>query len=332
MIPLAPSRELNEGERTTMIFDDKEKNMAYRKQKYLWVATVVLVFGICPIQGDGEFQKGRSQKLAEAIVIGHGNTKLSSIPQEWIKKAKEKLHIAYGHSSHGSQLATGMIGLSQWKGPLYAWNSTGLRGALDLRDYSENFGNLNIANDLGNPNRTAWEKATRIYLAQNPDVNVMMWSWCWQVDGSEAEIRLYLELMNKLEKDYPGIMFIYMTGHVNGDPPRGNPWERNVSLRNQQIRDYCLSNKKILYDFADIESYDPDGNYFGDKRVNDNCDYDSNGDGIRDRNWAVDWQRAHPDDWYDCPAAHTQPLNANLKAYAAWWLWARVAGWDGVPN
>jgi hypothetical protein len=28
-------------------------------------------------------------------------------------------------------------------------------------------------------------------------------------------------------------------------------------------------------------------------------------------------------------AAHTQPLNANLKAYAAWHLWARLAGWTG---
>jgi hypothetical protein len=33
-------------------------------------------------------------------------------------------------------------------------------------------------------------------------------------------------------------------------------------------------------------------------------------------------------DWYDCSSAHSEPLNANMKAYAAWWLWARLAGWD----
>jgi len=34
-------------------------------------------------------------------------------------------------------------------------------------------------------------------------------------------------------------------------------------------------------------------------------------------------------DWYRCGSAHSQPLNANRKAYAAWWLWARLAGWNG---
>jgi hypothetical protein len=31
--------------------------------------------------------------------------------------------------------------------------------------------------------------------------------------------------------------------------------------------------EKILYDFEDIESYDPDGEYYGDLDVTDSCDY-----------------------------------------------------------
>ena len=44
-----------------------------------------------------------------------------------------------------------------------------------------------------------------------------------------------------------------------------------------------------------------------------------NGDGDDrfDGNWAIKWQAAHPGEWYNCAAAHTQPLNGNLKAYAS---------------
>jgi hypothetical protein len=46
---------------------------------------------------------------------------------------------------------------------------------------------------------------------------------------------------------------------------------------------------------------------------------------------APHWQNSHTRgaDWFDCPSAHSQPLNANMKAYAAWWLFARLAGWSG---
>jgi hypothetical protein len=260
----------------------------------------------------------------EAMVVNHTSINLDSIPTTYIDQAKQTLHIAYGHTSHGSQLPDGMTGLVQWKGALYAWNSGGTGGALDLRDFNGNFGNLGIAADLGNPNRTAWESATRTYLNQNPAINVIIWSWCGQVDGTQADIQLYLDLMDGLETAYPNVKFVYMTGHTDGAPVAGN-----VPTRNKQIRDYCLAHDKILYDFADIESYNPDGVYFGDKLVNDACDYDSNNDGIRDRNWAIDWQNAHPGEWYNCGSAHSQPLNANMKAYAAWHLWARLAGWNG---
>ncbi len=132
--------------------------------------------------------------------------------------------------------------------------------------------------------------------------------------------------MTSLESDYPGVKFVYMTGHLDGTGLTGN-----LHLRNEQIRNYCKNNNKILYDFADIECYNPDGIYFGDRKPNDACDYDTNSDGSLDGNWATEWQNAHTlgTDWYSCSSAHSQPLNANRKAYAAWWLWARLGGWDG---
>ena len=145
--------------------------------------------------------------------------------------------------------------------------------------------------------------------------------------------------MNQLEIDYPSIKFVYMTGHVDGQPLSGTLFTNNTIIRN-----YCINNNKILFDFADIESYDPDGNYYADKRVTDCCNYDYNGDGIvstdggdpglptnGDRNWALDWQNTHQVnvDWYNCNSSHSYPLNANMKAYAAWWLWARLGGWSG---
>jgi len=104
----------------------------------------------------------------------------------------------------------------------------------------------------------------------------------------------------------------------------------HTHLRNEQIRAWCRENNRVLYDFADIESYDPGGVCYLPLDANDNCDYDSDANGTRDRNWAIDWQNAHPGEWYACASAHSQPLNANLKAYAAWHLWARIAGWDGT--
>ncbi|MDD5259576.1 MAG: T9SS type A sorting domain-containing protein [bacterium] len=259
-----------------------------------------------------------------SIVINHTCVNLTTIPSAWVDKARQDLHIAYGHTSHGSQLTTGMTGLVTFKGQSYAYNSGGTGDALDLRE------SISGASDLGNPDFTAWESATRDYLDAHSEINVIIWSWCGQVSSaSQANINTYLNLMDGLEDDYPNVKFVYMTGHLDGGGLTGN-----LHLRNQQIRDYCNANDKILYDFEDIESYDPDGTYFGDKNPDDGCNYDSDGNGSRDGNWAEEWQDAHTEgvDWYNCSAAHSQPLNANQKAYGAWWLWARLAGWDGVDT
>ena len=265
-------------------------------------------------------KKSDDLPIAHDFIINHSSIKLNSIPPQWITAAKQNLHIAYGHTSHGSQLIDGMAGLVNFKGTAYNWNNGGTGGALDLHDYA-------MSGDLGAPDRTTWAALTRTYLAANPDVNVIIWSWCGEVStATESDIVTYLNLMTGLEKDFKNVKFVYMTGHLDGTGLTGN-----LHLRNEQIRNFCKSNSKILFDFADIESYNPDGVYFGDKHPNDACDYDSNNDGNSDGNWAIEWQNSHTSgtDWYSCSSAHSQPLNANLKAYAAWWLWARLGGWDG---
>jgi hypothetical protein len=286
-----------------------------------FIMGIALLMGLFPSFGYGQ-----------AIIINHTNTKIKQIPQSAIQQAKDSLHIAYGHTSHGSQLTDGMtslVGFMNGLGyptDLYAWNGDGSGGSLYLEDYYGDF--PGGASDLGNPNFTAWETATRSYLNSHSNIDVIIWSWCGEVSGaSEANINTYLSLMNGLEQDYPNVKFVYMTGHLDGSGATGK-----LNVRNQQIRNYCIANNKILYDFADIESYDPDGlTHYMPLLANDNCDYDSDGNGSLDKNWAQLWQTAHPGEWFSCSAAHSQPLNGNLKAYAAWWLWARLAGWNGTP-
>ncbi|MEJ2157536.1 MAG: putative Ig domain-containing protein [Desulfobacteraceae bacterium] len=270
-----------------------------------------------------------------AVIIDHNHTDITQIPQSAIEQAKATLHIAYGHTSHGSQLTTGMSGLVAFANngglglslpnDIFAWNNGGSGGALDLHDYA-------MGGDVGY--YPQWVNNTRSYLDDpaNADVNVIIWSWCGQASGytHQEMIDYYLAPMSQLEQDYPHVIFVYMTGHADGTGESGN-----LHQRNQQIRAYCQANNKVLFDFYDIEIHDPAGNYFGDKLVNDNCDYDSDGNGSRDANWAIDWQNAHTQglDWYACASAHSQPLNANRKAYAAWWLWAVLGGWgSSVSN
>jgi uncharacterized repeat protein (TIGR01451 family) len=294
---------------------------------------------------DPDTQAPRSKLAAETlaanrpIIVDHTSVDIHAIPQHWIEKAKETLHIAYGHTSHGSQLTDGMSGLVGFANggglglalpdDIFAWNDYGTDGALHLDDYA-------MGGDVGY--YPQWVENTRAYLGDpdpdtgrgttHPDTNVIIWSWCGQASGRAEQTMLdtYLLPMTQLELDYPGVTFVYMTGHSDGTGEEGN-----LHLRNQQIRDYCIANNKVLYDFYDIELYDPDGNYYGDKAVEDDCDYDSDGDGAVDSNWALDWQGSHTQnvDWYSCGCAHSQALNCNQKAYAAWWLWARLAGWSG---
>ncbi|MCK5126939.1 MAG: hypothetical protein KAR42_11845 [candidate division Zixibacteria bacterium] len=235
--------------------------------------------------------------LPNGLIVDHTSPSgFADIPDTVIEQVVASQKVFHGCTSYGRQISLGMFVLGEENSQLYY-----LRDGLYYADYND---------DLGEEGDTSWTIITRMGL-DNPSnqINVIMWSWGSGVsNNTKAGISKYLTTMSALEAEYPQIRFIYMTGHCDGSGDAGN-----LRARNNQIRQYCIGNKKILYDFADIASYNPDNVFFPD--ASDSCV------------WCDDWC-----DQYDCSdcvsCSHSHCLDCYLKGQAFWWMLARMSGWD----
>jgi hypothetical protein len=255
-----------------------------------------------------------------ALIIDHNSVKdFDKIPAFWLAEAK-KLALHYAHTSHGSQIISGILALedSTYSVAVRESGTEGLPPAetpAALRIYDGNPPETYIEPDDYWDGDSGMDRTRAV--ANTGNYNFSMWSWCGQQSSNDtATVQSYLDNLNTLESEFPAMRFIYMTGHTDGTDTPLTPG--TLKYNNNLVRQYVINNNKVLFDFADIESYDPDGNY-----------YVNNSEG--DCTWCQTWCNNHPADCTNLTSscAHSHPYNCKLKAKAFWYMMARLAGWNG---
>jgi len=317
----------------------------------LIIALVILSAGC---EDDQDNQSPIEEPTGTEFIAGSGVAKesiLRAIPAEYIDKARKTLHIAYQHTSHGTHVSYGLFGLQDYKSGddiLFGiTNNNPTNNKLDFHDYAiaKYAENGEDASDLSR-NETAFIQATRNFLndPKNAQINVIMWSWC-DIAGHDVDIN-YLPGMQQLIDEYGtggsmigtgngqrenAVHFIFMTGHANKNNNAGDKKPRDQA---KLITDFCNEHKYFCLDYYSIDTHDINDNYWEDAGDNGN----SNAYG---GNFYQDFQDAHsigngyfenkksPGGKVTYGEHNTQHITANRKAYAMWWVLARLAGWNG---
>lgn len=277
---------------------------------------------------------------------------LRRIPQGAITAAKEDLKIMYCGTSHSSQVVDGMYGLMHYKpgdDDLFhvTFGGTKVDGALDM--HYRPSGVYSTAQDLSHDavdtaGHTAYFRETVTYLDTHTDCNVVMWSWC-AIGGHNVEI--YLENFAELIAMYEAggskgrttdnaVTFVFMTGYAfggDGDTPEP-PYSETPYQNYKRIRDYCEAHGYFCLDYWTQDTYN-----YGDDSYKPTENGNTNAQHLA---WVDDPAHSLGTHWFNCllwnsspPTVHVpfhanQHLTGNRRAYAAWWIFARIAGWNGA--
>ncbi len=259
-----------------------------------------------------------SLSLKAYIIIDHTCTDLTVIPAQWIESAKNDVQLHYAHTSHGGQLTVGIQRIRN-EDPFYNYILS--HGSLPDGDSVFRIcdGQLNVSYVTPEHywSTASGQDETQEVLDSFPDIDYSMWSWCTQPNSADSQyIADYLRIIDSLDDVNPNVTFIYMTGTAQYEGSSGF----NRYKRNQQMRQYCIENDKVLFDFADMDCwwYNP----YADSWEFHTYEYTTAE--------STYWIPSEHDSLRGNEAAHTSYRSCEQKGRGLWWLVSRLAGWTGI--
>jgi len=262
--------------------------------------------------------------FGQGIIIDHNCTDVTQIPSAIVDSIIQNGKLQGCATSHGHQVLTGLMLLEQENSnyPAYVGNGTNnpnpswINGGW-LPNTSDNFdvmdGKMPDFTDLCGKccvycGPSYWdsgvEDLTKTFNCW-PDINVSWWGWCTELSSySSTDLQVYLDAIENYEMIFPNVTFVYSTGTAEGSGDEGY----NRFQRNNEIRQYCIQNNKILFDFADLECWSNGEMHY----------YTIYGDTV---------PLQHPD-YHGDTHHHTNALNCLNKGKAVWYMMARMQGWQ----
>ncbi len=251
-----------------------------------------------------------SSIFSQGLIIDHHCLDLSKIPLNYIDSVKANIKMQHAHTSHGGQINCGLE-LIEANNPIYGME-IGYKYLPQVDDVLCIFDGQELVTYVAPEGY--WEDLegsqwTHNTLNNNPEINVSMWFWCTQPEYyTSEEMQAYLDSISSFEEQFPNVQFVYTTSTAEKNGFEGY----SRYYKNNMIRQYCINNDKVLFDFADLDCwYNGEMNY-----------YIYNGDTIPVEHSAFAGDSC----------GHTNTLSVHQKAKAVWWMLARLVGWQREIN
>jgi len=189
----------------------------------------------------------------ESIWIGYTNCLAVTNLSQALMNEIGQLNWHFAHASVGGNMMDGIADLHEMDTNFYRFR--GVSGDDNPPAATET--GVIYEYMRGNPGWQEKVDAFETYVSNGwrfPKVNLAMNKLCW-IDQT-ADLDYYLQSMTNLESAWPQTLFVYATMPLDTSEDSDN-YLRN--LYNDDLRGWCRTNNRVLFDVADIEAHGLDG-------------------------------------------------------------------------